>query len=115
MIAREYRTQVQTHTSLETHGGICEWNGDNLTAWVSTQAGHGTREGFAQGLKIPQANIRVVTEFMGGGFGSKFGPDIQGLLCARLAKRLVKCSASNSTSLPRARSGGMWICTTLSR
>jgi xanthine dehydrogenase YagR molybdenum-binding subunit len=61
-------------------------DGDNLTAWVSTQAVHGTREGFAQGLKIPQANVRVITEFMGGGFGSKFGPDIQGLLCARLAK-----------------------------
>ena len=81
-----YSTQVQTHTSLETHGCICEWNGDNLTAWVSTQAVHGTREGFASGLKVPQANVRVITEFMGGGFGSKFGPDIQGLLCARVAK-----------------------------
>ena len=47
---------------------------------------HGTREGFASGLKIPQANVRVITEFMGGGFGSKFGPDAQGLICARLAK-----------------------------
>ena len=81
-----YSTQVQTHTSLETHGCVCEWDGDKLTAWVSTQAVHGTREGFAQGLKIPQANVRVITEFMGGGFGSKFGPDLQGLLCARLAK-----------------------------
>ena len=81
-----YSTQVQTHTSLETHGCVCEWNGDNLTAWVSTQAVHGTREGFASGLKIPQANVRVITEFMGGGFGSKFGPDMQGLLCARVAK-----------------------------
>ena len=81
-----YSTQVQTHTSLETHGCICEWSGDNLTAWVSTQAVHGTREGFASGLKIPQANVRVITEFMGGGFGSKFGPDTQGLICARLAR-----------------------------
>jgi xanthine dehydrogenase YagR molybdenum-binding subunit len=81
-----YSTQVQTHASLETHGSVCEWDGDKLTAWVSTQAVHGTREGFAQALKIPQANIRVITEFMGGGFGSKFGPDTQGVLCARLAK-----------------------------
>jgi xanthine dehydrogenase YagR molybdenum-binding subunit len=81
-----YSTQVQTHTSLETHGCICEWNGEQLTAWVSTQAVHGTREGFAQGLKIPQTNVRVITEFMGGGFGSKFGPDQQGLICARLAR-----------------------------
>ena len=81
-----YSTQVQTHTSLETHGCICEWSGEQLTAWVSTQAVHGTRDGFASGLKIPQANVRVITEFMGGGFGSKFAPDAQGLICARLAK-----------------------------
>ncbi len=81
-----YSTQVQTHSSLETHGCVCEWNGDNLTAWVSTQAVHGTRDGFASGLKIPQSSVRVITEFMGGGFGSKFGPDAQGLICARLAK-----------------------------
>ena len=81
-----YSTQVQTHTSLETHGCVCEWNGENLTAWVSTQAVHGTRDGFANGLKIPNANVRVITEYMGGGFGSKFAPDAQGLICARLAK-----------------------------
>jgi xanthine dehydrogenase YagR molybdenum-binding subunit len=81
-----YSTQVQTHVSLETHGCVCEWQGEQLTAWVSTQAVHGTREGFATGLKIPQANVRVITEYMGGGFGSKFAPDAQGLICARLAK-----------------------------
>jgi xanthine dehydrogenase YagR molybdenum-binding subunit len=85
-----YSTQVQTHTSLETHGCVCEWDGDKLTAWVSTQAVHGTREGFAQALKIPQTDVRVLTEYMGGGFGSKFGPDTQGVLCARLAKMAGK-------------------------
>jgi len=86
-IEASYETQVQTHVSLETHGCVCEWQGDNLTSWVSTQAVHGTREGFAEALGIPQANIRVITEFMGGGFGSKFGPDVQGVACAKLAKQ----------------------------
>ena len=81
-----YSTQVQTHTSLETHGGLCEWNGDQLTAWVSTQAVHGTREGTARALGIPQSNVRVITQYMGGGFGSKLGGDIQVVICARLAK-----------------------------
>lgn len=81
-----YSTQVQTHVCLETHGCVCEWEGEQLTAWVSTQAVHGTREGFAQSLGIPQTNVRVLCEYMGGGFGSKFGPDAQGLACARLAK-----------------------------
>ena len=82
-----YSTQVQTHNSLETHGCVCEWEGDKLTAWVSTQAVHGTREGFATGLGIPQANVKVITDYMGGGFGSKFGPDVQGIVCARLAQQ----------------------------
>lgn len=86
VVEAAYNTQVQTHVCLETHGCVCEWEGDRLTAWVSTQAVHGTREGFADALEIPQANIRVICEYMGGGFGSKFGPDIQGVTCARLAK-----------------------------
>lgn len=86
VIEQTYSTQVQTHVSLETHGCVCEWEGDKLTAWVSTQAVHGTREGFATSLGIPQANVRVITEHMGGGFGSKFGPDVQGVACARLAR-----------------------------
>jgi xanthine dehydrogenase YagR molybdenum-binding subunit len=81
-----YQTQVQTHTSLETHGGICEWDGDKLTAWISTQAVHGARDGIAGALKIPQTNVRVITDYMGGGFGSKLGFDSQVVVCARLAK-----------------------------
>jgi len=77
---------VQTHTSLETHGGICEWNGENLTAWISTQAVHGSREGIARALEIPQTNVRVITDYMGGGFGSKLGGDVQVVIAARLAK-----------------------------
>ena len=81
-----YSTQVQTHTSLETHGGICEWDGDKLTAWISTQAVHGSRDGIAGALKIPQGNVRVITDYMGGGFGSKLGFDSQVVAAARLAK-----------------------------
>jgi xanthine dehydrogenase YagR molybdenum-binding subunit len=87
VVEASYATQVQTHVSLETHGCVCEWEGDKLTAWASTQAVHGTREGFAKALDIPQANVRVITEYMGGGFGSKFGPDAQGIICAKLAKQ----------------------------
>ncbi len=85
-IEAEYSTHVITHVCLESHGTVCEWEGDKLTAWVSTQGVHGTRQQFATALNIPQANVRVITQFMGGGFGSKFGPDVQGLICARLAK-----------------------------
>ena len=86
VVEQTYSTHVITHVCMETHGCVCEWDGDKLTAWVSTQGVHGTKDGFAQGLKIPGANVRVITQYMGGGFGSKFGPDAQGLICAKLAQ-----------------------------
>ncbi len=82
-----YATHVITHVCLESHGAVCEWEGENLTAWVSTQGVNATKDGFAQGLKIPASNVRVITQYMGGGFGSKLGAqDPQAIICARLAK-----------------------------
>ena len=85
-IEHTYSTQVQTHMSLETHGCICEWEGDKLTVWSSTQGAHAMRDGLAKGLNVPAANIRVITEYMGGGFGSKLSADPQDVICARIAK-----------------------------
>ena len=81
-----YQTQVQTHTSLETHGGIAEWDGDKLTLHVSTQGINASRDGIADALKVPRPNVRVITEYMGGGFGSKLGADVQVVIAARLSR-----------------------------
>ncbi|MEO8258473.1 MAG: xanthine dehydrogenase family protein molybdopterin-binding subunit [Acidobacteriota bacterium] len=86
IVEQTYSTHVITHVCLETHGTVCEWDGDKLTAWVSTQAVHGSRDNYAMALGIPQANVRVITQYMGGGFGSKFTPYAEGIICARLAK-----------------------------
>src|SRR5438445_734449 len=87
VVEQTYSTHVITHVCLETHGTVCEWDGDKLTAWVSTQGVHQCAQGYAQALGIPQANVRVITQYMGGGFGSKFAPDSQGIICAQLAKK----------------------------
>ncbi|MDQ1472406.1 MAG: xanthine dehydrogenase YagR molybdenum-binding subunit [Bryobacterales bacterium] len=82
-----YSTQVITHTCMESHGTVCEWAGDRLTAWISTQGISGARENFASALGIPQANVRVLCQYMGGGFGSKaLSVGAEGLMCAKLAK-----------------------------
>jgi xanthine dehydrogenase YagR molybdenum-binding subunit len=81
-----YSTEVQTHTSLETHGGIAEWDGDKLTMYISTQGINASRDGIADALKVPRPNARVVTQYMGGGFGSKLGADVQVVIAAKLAK-----------------------------
>ncbi len=86
IIEASYSTPVQTHSSLETHGSVAQWEGDKLTVWASTQAIFGYRDELAESFKIPRENVRVITEHMGGGFGSKFGAGFEGLTAARLAK-----------------------------
>ena len=86
VVEQTYSTHVITHCCLETHGTVCEWDGDKLTAWVSTQGVHASAQQYADGLKIPQANVRVITQYMGGGFGSKTNIGAEGLICARLAQ-----------------------------
>jgi xanthine dehydrogenase YagR molybdenum-binding subunit len=82
-----YATHVITHVCMESHGTVCEWNGDQLTAWVTTQGVNSARDNFATGLNIPQTNVRVICQYMGGGFGSKLQLGPEGLICARLAKQ----------------------------
>jgi xanthine dehydrogenase YagR molybdenum-binding subunit len=82
-----YETQVITHVCMESHGTVCEWDGDKLTAWVTTQGVNSARDNFARGLEIPQTNVRVICEYMGGGFGSKLQLGAEGLICAKLAKQ----------------------------
>ncbi len=82
-----YSAPVQTHVCLEPHGHVAEWDGDSLTVWASTQAVFGTRRDFAQHFKIPEDKVRIITEHMGGGFGSKFGPGVEGRAAAELARK----------------------------
>jgi xanthine dehydrogenase YagR molybdenum-binding subunit len=86
IVEATYVTQVQLHTALETHGLVAQWQGDDLTVWASTQGIYSVRDELAEALKIPASRVRVVTEYMGGGFGAKFGARIEGLAAARLAK-----------------------------
>lgn len=91
-----YRTEVQTHSSLETHGGVARWNGNDLEIWISTQATFGVRGELAQAIKgkgIDVGSVVLHAEFVGGGFGSKFSAGIEGLavcLLAHAAKAPVK-------------------------
>ncbi|MFQ5639438.1 MAG: xanthine dehydrogenase family protein molybdopterin-binding subunit [bacterium] len=86
IVEAEFRTQVQTHSCLETHGSVAMWEGDELILWDSTQAVHGVREGIAGFLKIPANKVRVICQHMGGGFGSKLQPGRYSAIAAQLAK-----------------------------
>ncbi len=86
VVEGEFSTQVQIHNSLETHGNTISVEADKAMGWASTQGIFSVRDGLADFLKFAQANVRVVTDFMGGGFGSKFGLGVEGSLAARLSR-----------------------------
>ncbi len=81
-----YTTPVQIHHPMETHGSTVSWTDDGVTAWASTQGISSVRDGLAGALQLDQSKVRVITEFMGGGFGAKFGPGAEGVLAARLSR-----------------------------
>src|SRR6266536_1167262 len=75
----EYGVPVISHQCLEPHGLVAEWSDDDsLTVWASTQAVTGTAQQLAFMMRVPAAKVKCITHYVGGGFGSKFGPDIQG-------------------------------------
>ncbi len=90
-----YRTSVVLHNSMETHQAVCEWVGDTLNVYISTQYIWGVRDAVSKELGISGDKVRVVCEFMGGGFGSKNGPDEYTFVAAELARRTgrpVRCA-----------------------
>ena len=87
VVEGHYVTQVQTHSPLETHGVVADWKPEMLTVWASTQGVSSVREELARFFKIPLTQIRVLTEYMGGGFGAKFGAGNHGVVAAALSKK----------------------------
>jgi xanthine dehydrogenase YagR molybdenum-binding subunit len=85
-IEARYATQVQTHVSLETHGAVAKFDQDGLTAWCSSQGIFAVRDDLSVLFNLPHDKVRVITEYLGGGFGSKFGADRAIVTAAKLAK-----------------------------
>jgi len=86
VVERTYRTAIEIHHPTEPHGSVVAWEGDHLVAYDSTQNIHGVRDGLARALKVPAANVTVIKNYMGGGFGSKLGLNEQTVVAANLAR-----------------------------
>ena len=88
-----YTTPDQTHAMMEPHASIAAWDGDKLTVWTSNQMiGWGVGD-VAKTLGIPKENVRLVSSFVGGGFGGKLfvrADAVFAALGARAAGRPVK-------------------------
>src|SRR5438552_2478294 len=83
-----YGAPVITHCCLESHGATPEWtDDDHLMVHISTQNASGIAGQMADPIGVPAANIRVHQDHIGGGFGSKFGPDRWTIVAAQLSKK----------------------------
>lgn len=87
MVEGTYRTPVAIHNALEPHGSVADWRGDEVTIYTSTQGVNDVREQMAEHLGLAHSDVRVVCEYMGGGFGAKQVPWKPTMLAALASKR----------------------------
>jgi xanthine dehydrogenase YagR molybdenum-binding subunit len=66
-----YRTPVEHHNPMEPHATLAEWRGDELLIYNASQSVFGNRKALAGFFGIPETHVRVLSPFVGGGFGTK--------------------------------------------
>ncbi len=88
-----YTTPDQSHAMMEPHATTAAWQGDKLTVWTANQMIDWSVGDMARTLGIPKEDVRLVSPFIGGGFGGKLWVRADALLAAlgaRAVKRPVK-------------------------
>lgn len=87
VVEATYETQMQHHVSLETHGAVVDYQGTKAVIYGSTQGTYSFRDGLARDLDLDKKDLEMNCQYVGGGFGSKFGPGVEGKLAARMSKK----------------------------
>lgn len=104
-----YTTPDQSHVMMEPHASIAKWDGDRVTVWTSNQMIHWGKTDLAKTLSIPEEKVRLISPYIGGGFGGKLFLRADALLAALAARevgRPVKVAlqrplmANNTTHRP---------------
>ncbi len=88
-----YTTPVEHHNPMEPHATVAQWEGEKLTIYDATQGIIGARRKLAAVFGLPVGDVRVISKFIGGGFGSKGSswPHVTlAAMAAKLTARPVK-------------------------
>ena len=81
IIERDYYVPQMQHVPIETHKAAAQWSpGGKLTVWSTAQSPNVVRQLLAKAFELPMHNIRVISSYIGGGFGCKAGASIEGLV-----------------------------------
>jgi xanthine dehydrogenase YagR molybdenum-binding subunit len=89
-IDHTYVTPAETHNPIELQGTTAMWDGHTLTIYEESQAVFNLRSVLAQMFGLPTENVRVITRFVGSGFGSKLWPWTHCALACAAARQLGK-------------------------
>jgi len=89
VVEETYLNGYVAHSPMEMHTAVAKFEGNKLTVWASTQTPFGLRGQLVRDFKIPEENVRVITPFVGGGFGGKINND-QAIQAVRIAKKSGK-------------------------
>jgi xanthine dehydrogenase YagR molybdenum-binding subunit len=81
-----YSTPDQSHAMMEPHASIAAWHGDQLTLWTSNQMINWGKADLAKTLGIPADKVRLISPYIGGGFGGKLFLRAEALMAALGAK-----------------------------
>jgi CO/xanthine dehydrogenase Mo-binding subunit/aerobic-type carbon monoxide dehydrogenase small subunit (CoxS/CutS family) len=71
IVEGRYATPIQCHVPIEPHAVVALWQGENVTFWDSQQSVFAAQETIAHALGLERANVRVISTYVGGGFGGK--------------------------------------------
>ena len=94
-----YTTPDQSHAMLEPHATLAAWDGGRLTLWTSVQIMSWARRDLALILGMAEEDIRLLSPFIGGGFGGKatiLCDAVLAAVAARVAGRPVRVALSRS-------------------
>jgi xanthine dehydrogenase YagR molybdenum-binding subunit len=94
-----FTTPNQSHAMMEPHATVASWEGDRLTLWTSVQIISWARRDLARILGIPVDAIRLVSPFIGGGFGGKatvLSDAVLAAVAARVTRRPVKVTLTRA-------------------
>jgi xanthine dehydrogenase YagR molybdenum-binding subunit len=85
-----YATPLQSHAMMEPHATLAMWDGDKLILHTANQMLNQGQQVIATTLKIPVENIRLISPFIGGGFGGKLWVNADAILAAIAARELTR-------------------------
>jgi xanthine dehydrogenase YagR molybdenum-binding subunit len=85
-----YTTPLQSHAMMEPHATLARWDGDKLILHTANQMLNQGQQSLATTLKIPAENIRLISPFIGGGFGGKLWVNADAVLAAIASRQLKR-------------------------